>query len=279
MPRWSPWHAVSNIEERIRRNMTTKERDEFIAAQLNAGVSLSDVQTRLAQEFGVKMTYFELRMLAMGLSVDWEKQDKPKTAPAPVAPVVPQDKAVDGDEQDDADAFDTETEAEDEDTAPEDDEDEDIDNDEDEADGATKIVLDETPHPGAALSGTAVFASGASGKWALSRNGRLGFEPDEGSAEPDENDWQLFQAELQKTLQGIGGEAEENTTVVEVDKIVRPGVQLSGSVTFASGAKGTWYIGQRGLGVEPAEDSAKPTQKDVILFQRKLQEVLQKQGY
>ena len=123
----------------------------------------------------------------------------------------------------------------------------------------------------------AVFASGASGKWALSRNGRLGFEPDEGSKEPDENDWQLFQAELQKTLQGV--EEEDNPTVVDVDKVVRPGVQLSGSVTFASGAKGTWYIGPRGLGVEPDEGSAKPTQKDVILFQRKLQEVLQKQGY
>lgn len=254
--------------------MTTKERDEFIAAQLNAGVSLSDVQTKLAQEYGVKMTYFELRMLAMGLSVDWEKQDKPK-APATVA-ATPQEAVAAAETAADDDAFDAEAkDAETETTADEEEEPE----DDEAADGETKIVLDETPHPGAALSGTAVFASGASGKWALSRNGRLGFEPDEGSAEPDENDWQLFQAELQKTLQGIGGEEEENTTVVEVDKIVRPGVQLSGSVTFASGAKGAWYIGPRGLGVEPDEGSAKPTQKDVILFQRKLQEVLQKQGY
>ena len=260
--------------------MTTKERDEYIASQLNAGVSLSDVQTKLAQEYGVKMTYFELRMLAMGLAVDWEKQDKPKpaAAPAPVVAAAPQGAVAADDGTDTAnDAFDAE--ADEPEAEPADDEEEEADDEEAAADGETKIVLDETPHPGAALSGTAIFASGASGKWALSRNGRLGFEPDEGSAEPDENDWQLFQAELQKTLQSLGGEDEENTTVVDVDKIVRPGVQLSGSVTFASGAKGTWYIGQRGLGVEPAEGSAKPTQKDVILFQRKLQEVLQKQGY
>ena len=258
--------------------MTTKERDEYIASQLNAGVSLSDVQTKLAQEYGVKMTYFELRMLAMGLAVDWEKQDKPKPAATP-APVVaaPQEAAADDDDIAAADDFNAD-DAEDTEAEPTDDDDnEEPDDDEAAAEGETKIVLDETPHPGAALSGTAVFASGASGKWALSRNGRLGFEPDEGSKEPDENDWQLFQAELQKTLQGV--EEEENTTVVDVDKVVRPGVQLSGSVTFASGAKGTWYIGQRGLGVEPEEGSAKPTQKDVILFQRKLQEVLQKQGY
>jgi len=256
--------------------MTTKERDEFIAAQLNAGVSLSDVQTKLAQEYGVKMTYFELRMLAMGLSVDWEKQDKPKpaAAPAPVVAAAQQATAEAGDAAEDAgDLEDLPEAAEEEDDAVDDD---DMAEDE-EAVGGTKITLDETPHPGAALSGTAVFASGASGKWALSRNGRLGFEPDEGSKEPDENDWQLFQAELQKTLQGV--EEEENTTVVDVDKVVRPGVQLSGSVTFASGAKGRWYIGPRGLGVEPDEGSAKPSQKDVILFQRKLQEVLQKQGY
>jgi len=258
--------------------MTTKERDEYIASQLNAGVSLSDVQTKLAQEYGVKMTYFELRMLAMGLAVDWEKQDKPKPVATP-APVVaaPQEAAADDDDIAAADDFNAD-DAEDTEAEPtDDDEDEEPDDDEAAAEGETKIVLDETPHPGAALSGTAVFASGASGKWALSRNGRLGFEPDEGSKEPDENDWQLFQAELQKTLQGV--EEEDNPTVVDVDKVVRPGVQLSGSVTFASGAKGTWYIGQRGLGVEPEEGSAKPTQKDVILFQRKLQEVLQKQGY
>ena len=258
--------------------MTTKERDEYIASQLNAGVSLSDVQTKLAQEYGVKMTYFELRMLAMGLAVDWEKQDKPKPAATP-APVVaaPQEAAANDDDMAAADDFNAD-DAEDTEAEPTDNDDnEEPDDDEAAAEGETKIVLDETPHPGAALSGTAVFASGASGKWALSRNGRLGFEPDEGSKEPDENDWQLFQAELQKTLQGV--EEEDNPTVVDVDKVVRPGVQLSGSVTFASGAKGTWYIGQRGLGVEPEEGSAKPTQKDVILFQRKLQEVLQKQGY
>ena len=258
--------------------MTTKERDEYIASQLNAGVSLSDVQTKLAQEYGVKMTYFELRMLAMGLAVDWEKQDKPKPAATP-APVVaaPQKAAADDDDMAVADDFNAD-DADDTEAEPTDDDDnEEPGDDEAAADGETKIVLDETPHPGAALSGTAVFASGASGKWALSRNGRLGFEPDEGSKEPDENDWQLFQAELQKTLQSV--EEEDNPTVVDVDKVVRPGVQLSGSVTFASGAKGTWYIGPRGLGVEPEEGSAKPTQKDVILFQRKLQEVLQKQGY
>ena len=237
--------------------MTTKERDEYIASQLNAGVSLSDVQTKLAEEYGVKMTYFELRMLAMGLAVDWEKQDKPKpaAAPAPVVSAAPQEAAADDDGMAAADDFNAD-DAEDMETEPADDGDDEEPEDGDAAEGETKIVLDETPHPGAALSGTAIFASGASGKWALSRNGRLGFEPDEGSAEPDENDWQLFQAELQKTLQGLGGEDEENTTVVDVDKIVRPGVQLSGSVTFASGAKGTWYLGQRGLGVEPAEGSA-----------------------
>ena len=91
--------------------MTTKERDEYIASQLNAGVSLSDVQTKLAQEYGVKMTYFELRMLAMGLAVDWEKQDKPKPAatPAPVVAAAPQEAAAD-DVADANDAFDTETE-------------------------------------------------------------------------------------------------------------------------------------------------------------------------
>ena len=93
--------------------MTTKERDEYIASQLNAGVSLSDVQTKLAQEYGVKMTYFELRMLAMGLAVDWEKQDKPKpaAAPAPVVAAAPQGAVAADDGTGTAnDAFDAEAE-------------------------------------------------------------------------------------------------------------------------------------------------------------------------
>ena len=56
--------------------------------------------------------------------------------------------------------------------------------------------------PGAAVSGTVKFGSGASGEWYLDQFGRLGFIPDEGSGKPDQQDIQEFQVEVQKALGG-----------------------------------------------------------------------------
>ena len=66
--------------------MTNKERDELIARKLNEGMSLSDVQKLLADEYDQRMTFLELRLIAADLSVDWQKHDKPKAAPAAAAP-------------------------------------------------------------------------------------------------------------------------------------------------------------------------------------------------
>ena len=75
--------------------MDTKERDIFIREKLNEGMSLSDVQHALAEEFGIRMTYLDLRMLAATLPVEWENQDRTKAQPAKVAekPTVAEKKA------------------------------------------------------------------------------------------------------------------------------------------------------------------------------------------
>ena len=75
---------------------------------------------------------------------------------------------------------------------------------------------------------------------------------------------------------GLGGGA----TKVEVSKLVRPGTAISGTVTFASGAHGEWYVDQMGrLGLALAEGSSKPTRDDVEKFQIELQKQLQGGGY
>ena len=63
-------------------------------------------------------------------------------------------------------------------------------------------------------------------------------------------------------------------TVVEVNKLVRPGAALSGSVTFASGVKADWVLDQMGrLGLE--KPTGKPTPEDIKEFQVELQKKLQ----
>ena len=65
-------------------------------------------------------------------------------------------------------------------------------------------------------------------------------------------------------------------TRVEVDQIVQPGTQLSGTVEFQSGARAKWFvdaIGRLSLALEPS--SAQPTQRDMVEFQQVLSRKLQ----
>lgn len=255
--------------------MTNEERNRVIMEKLNEGMSLSDVQKFLERECGLRMTYFDLRMLAADLQVDWEKQDRPKAdtsidvskapvqKPQPPPPPQPRQDNADG-QPDDADDEEDDVPA----PVP--------------ADGHSAIVLDETPIPGAAVSGTVTFPSGASGRWVLTRDGRFGLEPDQGSAQPTEDDYAVFQQDLQRKLAGDDEPEDPNAgpTVIDVDAITRPGVMVSGTVTFSSGATGRWALGGRGeLDLVEDEGSAKPTRRDIQAFRRELMGVLRQKGY
>ena len=256
--------------------MTNEERNRVIMEKLNEGMSLSDVQKFLERECGLRMTYFDLRMLAADLQVDWEKQDRPKAdtsidvskapvqRPQPPQPQPQPQEGADDDEQPEDGGEEQATPA----PAP--------------ADGHSAIVLDETPIPGAAVSGTVTFPSGASGRWVLTRDGRFGLEPDEGSAQPTEDDYAVFQQDLQRKLAGDDEPEDPNAgpTVIDVDAITRPGVMVSGTVTFSSGATGRWALGGRGeLDLVEDEGSAKPTRRDIQAFRRELMGVLRQKGY
>lgn len=66
---------------------------------------------------------------------------------------------------------------------------------------------------------------------------------------------------------------DEGATIVELDKLVKPGTALSGSVKFASGAKADWAIDHYGrLTLQNAK--GKPTQEDIMLFQEELSKKL-----
>ena len=274
--------------------MTNKERNELIAQKLNEGMSLSDVQKLLSDEHGLRMTFLDLRLIAADLSVDWQKHDKPKN-PAPAA-VVAAPAADAGAGETDAlteaeDAYD-EDDDEVEDGGAEDDEvaaarEGDADDDATDADddgSGTRVTLDAQPRRGTAMSGAVRFASGLHGGWYMDQTGRLGLQLAEGQdAQPSEDDIRLFQTKLSALLQkmqdDLAREAAEGKTKVDVSPVVRPGAMFSGDVEFASGAKGEWTLDQSGrLGFQLGEGSAKPTPRDMQLFQMELQRVLQSKG-
>jgi hypothetical protein len=71
-----------------------------------------------------------------------------------------------------------------------------------------------------------------------------------------------------------------STLTLELDRIVRPGTVVSGTVTFSDGVTGNWGLDQYGrLMLDSSQKGYKPSPVDVQAFQRELQAQLQKQGY
>jgi hypothetical protein len=74
--------------------------------------------------------------------------------------------------------------------------------------------------------------------------------------------------------------APAGSLTLEVDRIVRPGAVVSGTVTFSDGVSGKWALDQAGrLMLETPQKGYQPSPADVQAFQRELQTQLQRQGY
>lgn len=67
---------------------------------------------------------------------------------------------------------------------------------------------------------------------------------------------------------------------MEIDKIMRPGAIISGSVTFSDGMTASWQLDQRGrIAISPSTEAYHPSQEDIQEFEKQLQEALHKAGY
>lgn len=67
---------------------------------------------------------------------------------------------------------------------------------------------------------------------------------------------------------------------VEVDRIVRPGAVVSGTVVFSDGKSANWSLDQSGrLMLDSSKTGYKPSQADIQSFQKELSAQLQRHGY
>mgnify|MGYP001216092278 CR=1 FL=1 len=67
---------------------------------------------------------------------------------------------------------------------------------------------------------------------------------------------------------------------VEIDRVVRPGAVVSGSVTFSDGVSGKWALDQYGrLMLDTGKPGYQPSAPDVQAFQRELSTQLQRHGF
>ncbi len=102
----------------------------------------------------------------------------------------------------------------------------------------------------------------------------LGGQPEDEDELPAEDLADEVHADLPGSPAGPGG------VTLEIDRIVRPGSVVSGSVTFSDGVSGKWALDQLGrLMLETPQKGYQPSPGDVQAFQRELQTQLQRHGF
>lgn len=155
-------------------NLTDEQRQR-ITAWILQGAKLSEIQTRLNQEFNLKLTYMETRFLVDDLKLTPKDPEPPKVekaaAPEPKKPAEEKKEAADAPKP---------------------------------GGGGVSVVVDQIARPGAIVSGKVTFSDGQKAEWYLDQTGRLGVIPAQQGYKPPAADVQQFQMALQDELQKMG---------------------------------------------------------------------------
>lgn len=166
----------------------TSEQKAAVAKWVADGEGLGEVQRRIKDEFGVEMTYMDVRFLVLDIGATVKDKEEPKPA-QPTPQPAPQADGEDLDEA--ADAADASADAADGDLAASD----------GEPAAKVSVTLDKVVRAGAMMSGTVTFSDGVEGGWMLDRLGRLALTKiSQPGYQPTDADLEAFQLELQAKL-------------------------------------------------------------------------------
>jgi hypothetical protein len=148
----------------IEMNLDDTQRQK-VAAWINEGLKLAEIQKRLESELGLRMTYLEVRFLVDDLKLKpKDPPPAPKPAPKPEDALSPPPPAP----------------------------------------GRVSVTVDQLARPGALVSGKVKFSDGKTAEWILDQAGHLGLVPSEKGYKPPADDVQEFQMALQQELQKLG---------------------------------------------------------------------------
>lgn len=154
-------------------NLDEAQRQRVTAWVLQ-GAKLSEIQTRLAEEFKIKLTYMEVRFLVDDLRLTLKDPEPPKAS----APIPDPTKPAEEEKLPSAN--------------------------EPTVSGKVSVGVDQIARPGAVVSGKVTFSDGQKADWYLDQSGRLGVVPAKQGYKPSATDVQEFQAALQKELMRMG---------------------------------------------------------------------------
>lgn len=157
-----------------------------VAGWIDEGMKLSDIQKRIGTEFGLTLTYMEVRFLVDDLKLTLKDTSPapvkadillpsppagPRGAPKPGGPgAAPMPEPAGGGL----------------------------------LGGKVTVSVDTVARPGTMVSGGVTFSDGQRGAWYLDQFGRLGVAPEQQGYKPSASDVQTFQMELEKELAKLG---------------------------------------------------------------------------
>jgi hypothetical protein len=164
-------------------NLDEAQRQRITAWVLQ-GAKLSEIQSRLAEEFGQRLTYMEVRFLVDDLKLTLKDPEPPKPVPSPIISkqVATQESGrgataakISGDEA----------------SPPP-------------ASSKVSVSVDQLTKPGAIVSGKVTFSDNQQADWYLDQTGRLGVIPKQQGYKPSAADVQQFQMALEKEVSRMG---------------------------------------------------------------------------
>jgi hypothetical protein len=156
-----------NLDENQRQRVT---------AWILQGAKLSEIQSRLAEEFSLRLTYMEVRLLVDDLKLTPKDPEPPKNVEPPPAAAPKATGAKDATPTAESPA----------------------------AAGKVSVSVDQLTRPGAVVSGKVTFTDGQTADWHLDQTGRLGVVPKQQGYKPSAADVQQFQMALEKEISRMG---------------------------------------------------------------------------
>ena len=153
------------------------------------GAGLSEIQRRIKEEFGISMTYMDVRFLMLDLHADVKDKPEPKEqgtgngeqGTGNGEPGTENQELGTENQELDGEGY----------TPP------DMDG------GNVKVELDRVVRAGAIASGSVTFSDGVTGSWYVDQMGRLGItKVSKPGYQPSREDIEAFQMELQAKLAG-----------------------------------------------------------------------------
>ena len=142
------------------------EQKQAVEAWAAEGMGLSDIQKKIQEEFGLAMTYMDVRFLVLDLGA--EVRDKPESRQSQPADITASAQDTPG------------------------------------GSGGVSVDIDVITKPGSVVSGTVVFSDGVKANWFLDQTGRLAIDAGGDGYKPGEQDLKDFQQELQAALRKKG---------------------------------------------------------------------------